>query len=71
MNSLIQNLINGNNTEARKQARRFQAWQIRDALENDGHFNARSAALWADWLKGRDCFQAACDADVAEKGATS
>ena len=61
MESLISNLINGNLTDAKKQGRRFAAWQIREALIEIG-YSANKATLTADWLKGRDCWQAACDA---------
>lgn len=62
MNTLIDNLINGNNTLARKQAKRFPAWQIRDALIDEVGYSRLKATLFAAWLKGRDCWQAACDA---------
>lgn len=61
MNTLIENLINGNNTDARKQAQRFKAWQIRESLIESG-WTQNKATLCADWLKGRDCWQAYCDA---------
>lgn len=61
MNSLIQNYLNGNLTAAKKQARRFAAWRIREALVAIG-YSLHKATLTADWLKGRDCWQAACDA---------
>ena len=61
MQTLIDNLINGNNTTAREQARRFKVWQIREALIEAG-YSLNKATLTADWLKGRDCWQAACDA---------
>jgi len=31
-------------------------------LSFDG-YSEKQATLMADWLKGRDCWQAACDAD--------
>lgn len=62
MQSLIDNLINGNNTTAKKQAKRFSAWKIREALTEIG-WSLEKATLCADWLKGRDCYQAYCDAN--------
>mgnify|MGYP001609268673 CR=1 FL=1 len=62
METLINNLINGNNTTAKRQAKRFAAWKIREALIEAG-YSTKKATLAADWLKGRDCWQAYCDAD--------
>lgn len=62
MQTMIDNFINGNLTTARKQARRFSVWNIREAFIEIG-YSMEKATLTADWLKGRDCFQAACDAD--------
>jgi hypothetical protein len=62
MESLIDNLINGNNTEAKKQAKRFANWVIREALIESG-WSDRKATLAADWLKGRPCYQAYRDAN--------
>lgn len=62
METLIDNLINGNNTLAKRQARRFTNWQIREALLEHG-WRLKRSILAADWLKGRDCWQAYCDAD--------
>ena len=63
MQTLIENLINGNNTTAREQAKRFTHWQLRDALEDAG-YSLKKATLTADWLKGREgVWQAACDAE--------
>ena len=61
MNTLIENFINGNLAIAKKQAKRFPAWEIRDALQDAG-YSLKKATLTADWLKDRDCWQAACDA---------
>lgn len=62
MESLINNLINGNNSEAKKQAKRHAEWKIRDALVQAG-YSTPKATLAAAWLKGCDCWQAYCDAD--------
>lgn len=63
MNSLVKNLINGNNGEAKRQAKRFAAWRIRDALIEQTSYSVTKATLAADWLKGRDCWQEYCDAN--------
>lgn len=62
MQSLIANLINGNNTEAKRQAKRYRNHEIREALIHAG-WSVEKSTLCADWLKGRDCWQAYCDAD--------
>lgn len=62
MDNLIDNFINGNLTTAKKLARRFTNWEIRDALIDRG-YSQNKATLTADYLKGRDCWQAACDAE--------
>lgn len=62
MQILIDNLINGNNTTAKKLARHFKSWEIRDALVEMG-WSENKSTLAADWLKGRDCWQAYCDAN--------
>ena len=62
MNTLIDNLINGNLADAKRQARQFSTWEIRDALQDMAGYSLNKATLTADWLHGRDCWQAACDA---------
>lgn len=61
MSGLIDNLINGNLTIAKRQAKRFKVWEIRLAFMEAG-YSLRKATLVADWLKGRDCWQEYCDA---------
>lgn len=61
MSALIDNLINGNLSNARKQAKRFPAWEIRAALIENVGYSPKKATLISDWLKGRDCWQEACD----------
>lgn len=61
MNRLIDNLINGNLTDARRMAKGYKAWFIRESLIKQG-YSLNKAVLTADWLKGRECWQAACDA---------
>lgn len=61
MNELIDNLINGNLETARRMAKSKQHWQIREALFDYG-WSEKKATIAADWLKGRNCWQEACDA---------
>lgn len=62
MKSLIENYLNGNLTDAKRQAKRFSTWEIRDALQAMAGYSLEKATLTADWLHGRDCWQEACDA---------
>jgi hypothetical protein len=62
MNSMIENYLNGNLSDAKRQAKRFSAWSIREALQEYAGYSLNKATLTTDWLKGRDCWQAACDA---------
>lgn len=61
MNTMIENFINGNLTDAKRQAKRFSYAAIRAALEDMG-YSVRKAALTADYLKTGEGFQSACDA---------
>lgn len=61
MNELIDNLINGNLKDARRIAWGYKEWAIREALIEYG-YSLNKAVLTTDYLKGRDCWQAACDA---------
>jgi len=61
MQKLLNNLLNGNITDAKRQAKRFSNHAIRAALVELGGYSLNKATLTADWLKGRDCWQAACD----------
>lgn len=61
MNALIENLINGNLTEAKEQAKRRDFWDIARAARN--YFPTRNKAVMAAaYLNGRVTFQAYCDA---------
>lgn len=62
MNELIDNLINGNLKDAKRQAKGFPHWVIQNYLMSYCSHSWEKATLTADWLKGRDCWQAACDA---------
>lgn len=63
LQTIIDNYVNGNLSDAKKGARRFPHHVLRDHLVNVLGYSERKAALTADWLKGRDCWQAACDAE--------
>lgn len=61
MDTLIDNLINGYLKDAKRMAKYHDHWEIREALIDNG-YSPNKAVLTVDWLKGRDCWQAACDA---------
>jgi len=67
MNSLIQNYINGNLTDAKRQAARYDLFSIARALRNDYGYSRNAATMIASFLKGRCTFQAACDAENAQR----
>jgi hypothetical protein len=61
MNSLLENFLNGNLTEAKKQARRYSLQKIRHTLQDEYGFSPLKAALTACYLKTGEGFQEACD----------
>ncbi len=62
MNSLINNYINGNITDARKQGKRHSQDAIRRALIEEYGFSELKAALTAAHIKTGEGWQEACDA---------
>ena len=65
MNSMIENLINGNLSDAKNQANSMSAGVEKIAIhaaENYG-FSWRKAKLAAHYLKTGDGFQSYCDAE--------
>lgn len=62
MQTMLENFINGNLTDAKRQAKRFSHSAIRNALMDDYGYSANKAALTADYLKTGTGFQSACDA---------
>ncbi|MEI6423721.1 MAG: hypothetical protein WCP55_16000 [Lentisphaerota bacterium] len=62
MEQLIDNFINGNLNDARKQAKRFKLIAIRTRLEDYG-LSFKKAQLIAEYLKTGEGYQAACDAE--------
>lgn len=66
MNTLISNYVNGNLSTAKAQAKRKSYSALLVALQDYGYGPAAAIAI-AAFLKGRGSFQAACDAEHAEK----
>lgn len=64
MNSLIENYINGNLTDAKRQAKRFNEHRLFQGLRDYG-YSVNAAMAIAAFLKGYGSFQAACDAEHA------
>lgn len=63
MKTLLDNLINGNLTDAKAQAKRYDLFAIaRNAVEYLG-YSRNKAIMAAAYLKGRCTFQAYCDAN--------
>jgi len=62
MNSLLNNLINGNLTDAKAQAKRYELFQIAKAAIELCGYSRNKAIMAAAYLKGRCTFQAYCDA---------
>ena len=62
MNALIENLVNGNLTDAKEQAKRYALFAIASAAMSYG-MTRNKAVMAAAYLKGRATFQAYCDAE--------
>ena len=63
MQNMIENLINGNCTTARKLARRFSQTKIRRFLFEELGWNWKRSVLCSEFLKTGEGFQAYCDAN--------
>ncbi len=61
MNTLLENLLNGNLKDAKEQAKRFELFKIAGAAMALG-YSRNKAIMAAAYLKGRATFQAYCDA---------
>jgi hypothetical protein len=61
MNTLLENLLNGNLKDAKEQAKRFELFKIAGAAMELG-YSRNKAIMAAAYLKGRATFQAYCDA---------
>ena len=62
MKRMIENMINGNCSDARRQARRFSQTKIRRFLTDEFGWDMKRAVLCAEFLKTGEGFQAYCDA---------
>lgn len=62
MQTLIETFLNGNLTDAKAKAKRFNHRALRQGFEELAGFSVRKAALAADFLKGLGSFQEYCDA---------
>jgi len=61
MNTLLENLLNGNLKDAKQQAKRFGMFKIAGAARALG-YSRNKAIMAAAYLKGRATFQAYCKA---------
>jgi hypothetical protein len=68
MHSLIENYINGNLSDAKRQAKRYGTLTLLGGLADYGYGPTAAMAI-AAFLKGKGTFQAACDAEEAEQNA--
>jgi hypothetical protein len=62
MKKMIENYINGNLKDAKKQAERFTQQAIYRYLRNVLGWTENKSDLTAAWLKGADCWDALCAA---------
>ena len=60
--TMIENYINGNLADARRQSKRFTEREIRWELRERYDWSEYKSFVSARWLKGGDCWQEACDA---------
>jgi len=66
MNKLIDNYLNGNITIAKGLAKRFSLQKIVDGFIENG-YGLHAAYDIANFLKGYGSWQAACDAEFADR----
>jgi hypothetical protein len=66
MEQIISDYVNGHLKEAKRRARRYSLQKLVDGLLDAGH-GLHAAYDIANFLKGYGSFQAACDAEHAEK----
>lgn len=62
MKTLLENLINGNLTDAKNMAKRYELFAIARAAQDLLGISRNKAIMTAAYLKGRCTFQAYCDA---------
>jgi phage terminase large subunit-like protein len=63
INTVIDNFINGNLTEAKKGAKRYDGLKIQRTLIDEYGYSQNKAEKTAGYLKGLVSFQTACDAE--------
>jgi hypothetical protein len=66
MQNLIENYINGNLSDAKRMAKRYNEHRLFHGLRDYG-YGIEAAMAVAAFLKGYGSFQAACDATHAER----
>jgi len=66
MNTIFQNLENGNLTQAKKQAKSYPGEKLVDMAENDG-YSRKDAINIAEYLKNLISFQTYCDNGIKMK----
>jgi len=60
MSTLVENFVNGNLKEAKRQAAAMAHWEIRCLFEEAG-YSLKQSVIIADWLKGRNCWKQVCE----------
>jgi hypothetical protein len=58
--NIIHNLINGNLTDAKEQAKKYSSWKLMNAADELGYTIVESVAI-AGYLKGAISFQDYCN----------
>ena len=61
MKALIDNLINGNLRDARRQAKRFSLRKIADAIQEECGYSFHRSVMAAYFLKNQCTWQEYCD----------
>ena len=63
LESLVNNVVNGNLQTALRQADDFNVYQVREALQEYAGYSFKKAVLTAEWLESGQNYQRACDAE--------
>ena len=61
METMYENLLNGNLEDAKKQAKRFGLYRISDYLHEECHMSQTKALITAEYLKGRISWEEYCE----------
>lgn len=64
MNKALENLINGNLTDAKRLAKRLELFKLAQFARDNYGWERNHAIMAAAYLKGRATFQAYCDAEL-------